>query len=1172
MELPSETIGPYRLLRPIARGGIGRVFAAVHQHMHQEVALKLLSLESAGDPQMVARFFQESRALSQLQHPGIVRVHNCDTREDGTPYLVMEYLEGPTLRTWIQRQNGPAPLGAALAICRHIADAMVEVHAKGIVHRDLKPENVILVQDEAAPLGLQPKVVDFGIAKMPAPTCEDRADTHVRTAAYNILGTSAYMAPEQWKNPTAVTDRADVYALGVVLFELIAGRPPFVEKDDVALLYGHVYAEPRHLRELVPTVPPALSTFVASMLAKVPEQRPAMSRCQDMLARPWESEKDECPFPGLQPFTEAQAELFFGRDVEIRKLLADLEEMREGGTRRWLQIDGPSGSGKSSLVQAGILPRLAERSPGAAPWLVATLRPSEDPIKSLAAAVLAACSAHGLASPPAEVDSMLRSDADALDALLSRHVPANVRLLLVVEQLEELFALGDGHLHQFDALLSRCLSNEHSPLRLLTTLRSDYSHRMRQAPGLARLLDQKALRHGLRPMDEEALAEVIFGMAARAGIQLDDDLPERMVRDAAGTDGRLPLLGHTLRSLYSSRSAAALTHDDYEKIGGVSGALARHAALLLDDLGEAGRERAKWLLLDLVQVGRNTPDTRRSRTRGEVLAAAGGDRLADEVLMRLSGMSTAQSGHSTEGSENLRLVVMVGDPPADPSQQRVDLVHETLLQRVPVIVGWIEAERALLERHADLEGAARAWEQSGTPEDGLPAGSLLDHYRGKIGAVHQRERLLRMASERARRFLGKAERLERRRSWVMRALTVILGAAVIAISATALWAWREREHADEERRRAEAALEHAERERERAEANRQHIIMAIKKVVGDLDWKHGRLLYTSSIRAKLLEHLDDNLSSLREEEKDKPDVIQSVVDVKHRRSDFSRSYAQLSQSYAFVSQAASRIRFGLERDPSNDELLLKLAWNHSKRGKLELAYGRYELAREAFARSVTSLMAMPPRAAETSNYKRTLATSYSEQADVELELGHARAAAARYQDAIRSFQEIDEPEGEGERYNRALIALSSSARGEALRRSGDLRAAATTIEQARQSAEEVVQAEPWNAYYHWILGKTQVALAAVRVEERQTAAASRLYEEAASTGEALHLGDPTHKEYGLLLCQSLRGVEALAMSPGGRERAAQAHERRCEITHGFVVRDPEDVRFTRLACPPSEKK
>ncbi|WP_437876878.1 nSTAND1 domain-containing NTPase [Sorangium sp. So ce513] len=1140
MDLPVDRIGPYRLLRPIGRGGVGRVFAAVHQHMGQEVALKLLSEESAEDPRRVARFLQESRALAQLDHPGIVRVLHCDKLEDGTAYLVMEYLEGRTLRAWIQRQNGPAPLDAALGICRQIADAMVEVHARGIVHRDLKPENVLLVPDEASPLGLRPKIVDFGVAKMPPPASEERADTHVQTAAHDFLGTSAYMAPEQCKNTAEVTDRADVYALGVVLFELIAGRRPFASSDDVELLYHHVHAEPPHLDELVPSVPPALSTFVSSMLAKAPAERPAMIRCQDMLARPWKGEKNECPFPGLQPFTEAQAELFFGRDADVRELLGRIEALREGASVRWLQIEGPSGTGKSSLVQAGLLPRLAQRPPGTAPWIIATLRPSDDPIKSLAAAIASVVAAHDPATAPAEIEGALRSKSDALGALLARAVPEGTTLLLVVEQLEELFALGGVDLHHVDALLSRCLSDERSPLRLLTTLRSDYLHRLEQAPGLARLLNSKASRYHLGPMDEEALAQVIRGMAARAGLRLSERLPERMVRDAAGTDGRLPLLGHTLRSLWASRAAATLTHEHYEQIGGVSGALARHAALLLDGLGEQGRERAKWLILDLVQVGRGAPDTRRPRTRGEVLAAAGGDRLADEVLMRLSGMPAGQA--TAAEFESLRLVVISADPSAKPSEQRVDLVHETLLQRVPAIVGWIEAERALLERHADLEAAAHKWEQSGRADDWLPGGSLLDHYRGRIGAPSHPERLLRMASERARTFLGKAEQVERRRRWARRARGVIAGAVAIGVLAIALWGWTERE---------------------RAADNRLRIVQATREV-GGLDWRLGRLLYTSSIRAALLAELDGSLSSLSQEDRDVPEVVDAFVRTKHRRSDFARYNESLSASYAFVAQAEERIRFGLARDPSSEELLMQLAWNHSKRGKLELAYGRVERAREEFGRSVATLKAM--RAIESSNYRRTLATSTSEQADVELQLGHVQAAVALYDEALRWLQQIAGPGDGGSSYDKALIALASSARGDALRRAGELRPAATSIEEAHEAAGALVQSEPGNAFYRWVLGKTQVALAAVRADEQRTAEASRLYDAATGNGEVLHLGDSTQKEYALLLCQGLQGVEELATGRGDGGRAAAARSQRCEIAAQFVARDPDDVRFQRLAC------
>ena len=261
----------------------------------------------------------------------------------------MEYLDGVSLRDWMLRWQGPTATGVALAICRQIADAMVEVHAKGIIHRDIKPENVILCPDEALPFGYRVKLLDFGIAKVPPATDGGRVDTQVQTAEPAFLGTATYMAPEQCRSAAEVTDRADVYALGVLLFEMLAGRPPFVAAETIEVISMHVQSEPPPLSDFAPVVPAGLGAFIASMLAKDPAGRPSMFRCRDMLGRPWESERDECPIPGLSPFIEAQAELFFGRSTETDELLALLEQARTG-ERRWVQIEGPSGVGGHALL------------------------------------------------------------------------------------------------------------------------------------------------------------------------------------------------------------------------------------------------------------------------------------------------------------------------------------------------------------------------------------------------------------------------------------------------------------------------------------------------------------------------------------------------------------------------------------------------------------------------------------------------------------------------------------------------------------------------------------------------------------------------------------------------------------------------------------------------------
>jgi eukaryotic-like serine/threonine-protein kinase len=199
-------------------------------------------------------------------------------------------------------------------------------------------------------------------------------------------------------------------------------------------------------------------------------------------------------------------------------------------------------------------------------------------------------------------------------------------------------------------------------------------------------------------------------------------------------------------------------------------------------------------------------------------------------------------------------------------------------------------------------------------------------------------------------------------------------------------------------------------------------------------------------------------------------------------------------------------------------------------------------------------------------YRRTLATSYSEQADVELELGHAPAAATLYQRAIVLLGQLDKHDEHDTEYNLALGALTASMQGEAMRRSGELSAAATRIDQARLVEERLVKQNPGNAYFRWILGTIYAALAGVRADEQQPSAALRLYDQALGIADEMNRADPTHKDYALLLCGSLQGVERTAMDRGDGERAAAAHQRRCDAARAFVERDPEDARFKRMAC------
>jgi serine/threonine protein kinase/tetratricopeptide (TPR) repeat protein len=1111
---------------------MGQVFSAVHETMGQQVALKLLSPAAAEDPQLVARFLQEARALSQLDHPGVVRVFHCD-RIGNRAFLAMELLQGLSLREWMRRQPGPAPLADALALCRQIADVMVDVHARGIVHRDLKPENVFLCPEEAVAPGYRVKLLDFGIAKL-SPGADGALTTQVHTQESAFIGTYLYMAPEQLRNASSVDGAADVYALGVLLFELLAGRTPFVSEQPFEVISAHMKADPPPLKQLVPAVPGALAAFIASMLDKEPAQRPPMSRCRDMFGRLWEREQDACPVPGLAPFTEEQAELFFGRRAETQALLSVLEEARSG-SRRWVQLEGLSGVGKSSLIQAGLLPKLKEPpAPGAPRWLVATVRPSYEPLRNLARALAAACSASAPGMTPEAVEHLLREGPEALRSFVTAHMPPGCLLLLVLEPLEELFTLGAAECGQVDALLSAALSAPESPLRLLTSVRSDFLHRLEQLPALSRHL-HAAARFPLLPMEDEALAQVIQGMARYAGLRLSEGLAERMVKDARSEGGRLPLLGHALRGLWSQNGGALLTHEHYARLGGVGGALARQAESLLDSLGGEGRERAKWLLLELVQVGRGVPDTRRPRSRQEVLAAAGNDALAEKVLLRLTGMHT---GPGPEEEQGLRLVVLSGG--AEPSQQRVDLIHETLLHKVPSLVAWLEQERTLLERQADLEVAAQVWEQAGCPEEGLPTGTLLAHYRGGTEPRRLARLEARRVSPRAARFLEAARRLERRRAWGRRGL---VAAALMAGLAILFY----------------AAV--ANRERQRAEENLRQLIEATDEFVSNTDWRLSWLPYTLELRRKLLRDFHHMLASLSEEERQRPMVRLASIKLAQRFGEIAYYDDTLAEAETWLFGALADAHQGLAQQPGDAQLLEQLTYIYSKLYKVEMAQGNLAPAREHIDESIRLLKTHGSKWSDGVEYRRTLAVSLSEKGELEFAAGRLADADALFKQASSLHAENIGP------YNEALRARTLGLRGEVALELGDLAMAEGHFAEAQRLGEACVQAHEGDQFYHWVLARVLIGHGMLQSAQGQLDAAEGSFSQAQGLGRTLLRGEHPNKRFALALAHGLREHEAMARRQGAPKEADRLKAELCTLVRDFRGRDGQDVRFQSLGCP-----
>jgi serine/threonine protein kinase len=260
--LLGTTIGVYRVARLLGIGGMGRVYKGVHPTIGSRVAIKVLSRECSDRRDLVDRFFAEAKAVNLIRHEGIVNVLDLAMLPDGRPYIIMEYLDGAPLASLIEHgiaTQVALPLGGVARMAAEVLDALGAAHAKGIVHRDLKPDNVYI-----APSG-RPKVLDFGIAKL-----SDVNNASTRTGS--LLGTPHYMSPEQAAG-RVVDHRADIYAIGVLLFECATGRKPFLADALFDLLKMHVEVAPPSPRALRPDMPPELEHVILTALAKAPDHR-----------------------------------------------------------------------------------------------------------------------------------------------------------------------------------------------------------------------------------------------------------------------------------------------------------------------------------------------------------------------------------------------------------------------------------------------------------------------------------------------------------------------------------------------------------------------------------------------------------------------------------------------------------------------------------------------------------------------------------------------------------------------------------------------------------------------------------------------------------------------------------------------------------------------------------
>ena len=256
--MADQTLGAYRLISPLGAGGMGEVWRAEDTRLLRDVAIKILADHIANDPEWKARFLREARTIAQLNHPNIATIYAIEQEGDKL-FIAMELIEGESLTDMLAR--GPMEPREAVRIVRQVGDALEEAHGKGIVHRDIKPDNILVARRNV-------KVLDFGIAKQ----IGGRKETAALTQGGMIVGTPYYMSPEQALGKT-LDHRSDIFSLGVVLYEILAGHRPFAGETMTETMMNIIMTEPPAIGTVAPAAPRGLREIVARMLQKHPDRR-----------------------------------------------------------------------------------------------------------------------------------------------------------------------------------------------------------------------------------------------------------------------------------------------------------------------------------------------------------------------------------------------------------------------------------------------------------------------------------------------------------------------------------------------------------------------------------------------------------------------------------------------------------------------------------------------------------------------------------------------------------------------------------------------------------------------------------------------------------------------------------------------------------------------------------
>ncbi len=656
LDAAAEPVPGFTVGRPLGAGPNGVVRSGLELATGRRVALKTVPTALLSRAASVSEYDRRLRIWSQIEHPNVVALVGGGRSADGA-WTATDLRTGGPLTARLGPGADPQLSPSDVAtIATELAAGLAELHRCGLVHGRIHPGNILFDERGSAAL------VDLA---------------------------EAALASASPPNPAR-----DLRDLGVALASALCGAVLDRSEDDLASTLL------RHRPDLGLSGAAALLDSSTEPIAWAARLREALGTGEGS-----GEEGARNPYRGLQVFLERDRADFHGREAIVDEIVARLDDAP------FVVVIGPSGSGKSSIVRAGVVPALTRQRPRRAvgpstSWLVGTLQPGNQPWVELEAALLRVA-----VNPPTSLLAQLLDGTDGLLRAVLRAVPnqADTRLLLVIDQLEELWTHTDDESERtalLDSLTSAAMGAR-SPLAVVATLRGDFVDRALEHRGLAEAMQRSSVM--VPPMSATELEQAICRPLADVGGSIEPELLVRIAQDVVGAPGYLPMLQFTMRELFEC-TGGALDLTSYERLGGFAGALADRAERDHQQLDPSDRQAVRRLFRRLITPGDERADTRRRVDVAEL----------DHVPRRL-----------LDGLVGRRLLTMGRDS----SGPVVELAHEALIDGWPRLRAWIDEDRETITLLRHLGNAAIAWDRSGRTSDDLWRGRRLDSV-AELSNVH----------------------------------------------------------------------------------------------------------------------------------------------------------------------------------------------------------------------------------------------------------------------------------------------------------------------------------------------------------------------------------------------------------------------------------------------------